>query len=100
MSASLSSAPDLVTVHGITASANESACIRAAAAHRAAAAYQTAHKVGTAAQRTLQQQLTQRVSQRALLPPDLVDVGAKVCSDNRLLMSGLPAQNISHSESS
>ena len=72
MSASLSSAPDLVTVHGITASANESACIRAAAAH----------KVGTAAQRTLQQQLTQRVSaQRALLLPDLVDVGAKGCFD-------------------
>ena len=38
LSASLSSAPDLVTVHGITASANESACIRAAAARRATAA--------------------------------------------------------------
>ena len=90
MSASLASAPDLVTVHGITASANESACIRAAAAHRGAAAHKTVQKTASATQRTLQQQLTQRVSaQRALLLPDLVDVGAINCSDNCLLMSGL-----------
>ena len=39
-------------------------------------------------------------AQKALLLPEMVDVGAIACSDNRLLISGLPAQNISSNVSS